>query len=244
MPPAPAAPQWPQAGLLTGQIAQGRQRKSRFSSSPALFKLGALLLVLVVVGAGIQALLPSPPRCPYSCTVVSGPLQPSGQTFSGSRLFSFQYPPSLSVRGSAALGSTVTLVNGDEGVIWIWAGQGQESLTGLIQQYVQKLGGNIADLTSLGPIWGAEIGFVPGAGEFYSAQLQTQAGQDIPVGAGVIAAQFGSTWAVVLVLTTCADAENQQMENCSEALLQSQQENFGDSQAYDDILAHWHWVSR
>jgi hypothetical protein len=128
--------------------------------------------------------------------------------------------------------------------MWIWAGRGQESLTGLIQQYAEKLGGNVQGVTSLGPIWGAEIGFVPGAGEFYSAQLQSQAGQDVPVGAGVIAAQSGGTWAVVMVLTVCLDAENRQLENCSESLLQSQEEDFGDSQAYDDILARWHWASQ
>jgi hypothetical protein len=150
----------------------------------------------------------------------------------------------LSVQPSPALGSVVTLANGNNGVMWIWAGRGQESLTGLIQQYVQKLGGNVEGVTSLGPIWGAEIGFVPGAGEFYSAQLQSQAGQDVPVGAGVIAARSGGTWAVVMVLTVCVDAENRQLENCSESLLQSQEENFGDSQAYDDILARWHWASQ
>ena len=38
--------------------------------------------------------------------------------------------------------------------------------------------------------------------------------------------------------------KTRQLENCSESLLQSQEENFGDSQAYDDILARWHWASQ
>jgi hypothetical protein len=237
------APQWPRGGLVTGQIGQGRARKSWFSSQPALVKLGALFLGLVLVGVGIQSLLPSAPKCVYSCTVRTGPLEPAGETYSGSPLFSFDYPPSLSVQSPDQLGSTVTLDNGNGGVIWIWAGQGQQSLTGLVQQYAQKLGGNVQDVSALGPIWGAEIGFVPGAGEFYSAQLQTQSGQDIPVGAGVIAAQTGGTWAVIMVLTTCTDADNGQLEDCSESLLQSQQENFGNSQAYDDVLGRWHWAN-
>jgi hypothetical protein len=241
---APGAPVWPQAGLVTGKLAQGRPRKSRLARSPVLFKVGALFLALVVIGAGVQALLPAPPKCPYSCTVVSGPLEANGQTFSGSQLFSFQYPENLAVQSQAQLGSTVTLADGDKALIWIWAGTGQQSLTGLVQQYVQKVGGDVQDVTSLGPIWGAEIGFVPGAGEFYSAQLQSQTGEDIPVGLGVIAAKSGATWAVVTVLTTCSDAENGQVENCTEALLQSQQEDFGDSQAYDDILARWHWAGQ
>ena len=225
--------------MLAGAAA-GPGRKSWFARLPPLGKLAILFLGLVLIGAFAQALLPSQPTCAYSCGVVSGPLQPSGKTFSAST-FSFQYPP-LFTPGSAVLGDTV-MFNSNAGPVIIWSGQGQVSLTSEVQQSAQKMAGIVQNMTDLGPIWGAEIGFVPGAGEFYSGLAQSQSGTQIPVGVGVIAAQSGGTWAVMGVETTCTNAVNGSLQQCSEALLQSQLENFGISQAYDSILAHWHWGS-
>lgn len=243
--PAPAgAPQWPQAGLLTGQVARGRVRKSRFSRLPVLAKLAILFGALVIIGGGIQAALPSPPTCTFSCVAISGPLQPAGHSFT-SQLFSFQYPSALSLVTPSKLGSVVTLNDGNGGPAYIWAGQGQEQPAGLIPEFEQKVasGFPVEQVQDLGQIFGAEIGFVPGSGEFYSGQIQQQNGQDLPVGIGVIAAQSGDAWAVMAVLTTCFDVQNDQLEACNEQAFDSQQEGLGGGSAYDDVLARWHWAS-
>ena len=238
--PGAGAPQWPQASLVTGQAARGRAHKGWFSRLPPIGKLAIVFLGLVLVGALAQSAIPSAPKCSYSCTISRGPVSPTGETYSTS-LFSFNYPPELKT-SQAAEGATVSL-GGQNSVIDIWAGQGQESPTGLVQQYSQKLSSSVQDLTDLGPISGAQIGFVPGTGEFYSGQLQTQNGEDVPVGTGVIAAESGNTWAVIYVLTVCTDRQNGDQEACSEAGIQAQEENFGLAQAYDVILERWHWKS-
>ena len=225
-------------------MAQGRARKSRFSRLPVLGKLAILAGALVLIGGGIQAALPSPPGCTFSCIAISGPLQPAGKSFTGP-LFSFQYPSGLSLVRPSKLGSTVTLSGANAGPAYIWAGQGQEQPAGLISQFEQKVasGFPVEQVQDLGPIFGAEIGFTPGSGELYSGQLQRQNGQDLPVGIGVIAAQAGPTWAVMVVLTTCYDAENGQLEGCNEQAFDGQQEGLGGGNAYDDVLARWHWAS-
>ncbi|MGO9658143.1 MAG: hypothetical protein ACLQVK_20425 [Acidimicrobiales bacterium] len=244
VPAAPTgAPQWPQAGLLTGQVAQGRARKSWFSRLPVLGKLAIVFGALVLIGGGIQAALPSPPGCTFSCVAISGPLQPAGKSFS-SQLFSFQYPSGLTLVTPSKLGSVVTL--SDSGApAFIWAGQGQEQPAGLIPEFEQKVAAGIPveQVQDLGQIFGAEIGFTPGSGEFYSGQIQQQNGEDLPVGIGVIAAQSGDTWAVIAVLTVCFDVQNSQQEACNEQDFDSQQEGLDGGSDYDDVLARWHWAS-
>jgi zinc-ribbon domain len=236
VPPPPGPPQWAPGGLVTGQVAQGRAHKGRFSRLPVLGKVGVVFLGLVGLGIVAEAFIPSPTKCTYSCKVVTGTLLPSGKTYSN-QLISFDYPPSLT-QEKAVPGAQVSLAN-NLGEADIFDGQGQENLTALIQQYAQKAGNSLQDITALGPIYGAQIGFVPGAGEFYSAQLQSQNGADVPFGLGIIAAQSGKTWAVVMVGAVCYQGNKQ--DTCSESLFDSQQQTFGASQSYDDILAHWHW---
>ena len=242
--PRPAgAPQWPQASLLTGQAAQGRARKSWFSRLPVLAKLAIVFGGLVLVGGTVQAVLPSPPGCAFSCISISGPLQPAGKSFS-SQLFSFQYPTQLTVVTPSKLGSVVTLNDSNGGPVYIWAGTGQEQPSGLISEFEQKVasGFPVQQVQDVGQIFGAEIGFTPGSGELYSGQIQQQNGQDLPVGIGVIAAQSGGTWAVMAVLTTCFDVANGQLEACNEQAFESQQEGLGGGGDYDDVLARWHWA--
>jgi hypothetical protein len=143
------------------------------------------------------------------------------------------------------LGSLVTLNDTNGGPAYVWAGQGQEQPSGLISEFEQKLasGFPVEQVQDLGPIFGAEIGFTPGAGEFYSGQIQQQNGEDLPVGIGVVAAQSGGSWAVVAVLTTCYNAQNSQLEACNEADFDSQQEGLAGGNDYDDVLARWHWAS-
>lgn len=237
-----SSPVWPQT-LITGQAARGREHKSWFARLPALGKLGVIFAGLVVIGGVAQALLPSPPKCTYACVVRTGSVQPTGKSFTNG-VVSFYYPPVFS-KLQANLGSLATLsLNSSSypAVVDVWAGHGQQSPSALVQEYAQKLSGALQDITALGPVYGAEIGFVPGQGEFYSAEVVSQNGQQIPIGLGVVAAESGGTWAVTEVQTFCTNAANGQVENCNESLLDTQQQNFGIApQFFDDILAHWHW---
>lgn len=227
-------------GLLTGAMARGRERHGALSRLPVMAKLGVLFLGLVLIGGVVQATQRSvpPPTCTYNCTTVRGPLQAMGESFT-SPLFSFHYPPVLT-EVAAQAGAMATFHDGGGNLLLIFGGSGTPSLSTLLQQYSQKLSGIAQNITALGPIYGAEIGFVPGAGEFYSGQLQTQSGIS-PVGLGVVVAESGGSWAVVLVGAFCTGSHNGQLLACSEIALTKQQESLGNSQAYDDILAHWHW---
>lgn len=227
-------------GLLAGTMARGRERSGALSRLPPVAKLGVLFLGLVLIGGIIQATQRSvpPPTCTYNCTTVRGPLLATGESFTGP-LFSFNYPPALRETAAQA-GATATFHDGSGNLLLIYGGSGTPSLSSLLQQYSQTLSGIAQNITALGPIYGAEIGFVAGAGEFYSGQIQTQSGIS-PVGLGIVAAESGGSWAVVLVGAFCVGSHNGQLLACTENALTKQQESLGNSQAYDDILAHWHW---
>lgn len=231
------APQATMGGMLAA-AATAPPRRGWFARLPPVGKITLLVISAVFVGAFIQALLPSQPKCLYSCRLVTGPLQPAGEPYSNG-LFSFDYPPSFT-QGKNVQGSTVAFSTSD-GPVVVWSGRGQVSLQAEVNQVAQKMTTTVQNMTYLGPMWGAEIGFVPGLGQFYSGQAETESGEEIPVGVGIVAAQSGGTWATMGVITVCTNAQNGSQEGCSESLLQSQQEDFGNAQAYDSVLAHWRW---
>ena len=237
----PGAPQWPRGALLTGQVAQGRARRGWFSKFPPLGKVAVIVASLVLVGGLVQAALPGHAHCAYSCGPDVGPIAPAGQHYLSSLGFSFDYPSAMSVNQSQ-FGSNVTLQDGN-GDLFVWAGAGQQSVTGLVQTYAQKISSNanFQNFTGFGAVNGAEIGFVPGQGEFYSADLQIS-GQETPVGIVVIGAVSGARWAVVAGWSVCLDPSGNPA-TCSNPSFQSGGA-FASGPDFDDVLARWHWSSQ
>jgi hypothetical protein len=224
-------------------VAQGRARKSWFSKLPPIAKVAVIFLGLVLVGGLIQAALPSGTHCAYSCGPDIGPIAPAGQQYSSSLGFSFDYPSGMSVTQSQ-FGSNVTLQDGNgNGELFVWAGAGQQSLAGLVQTYAQKISGNtnFQNFTGFGAVNGAEIGFVPGQGEFYSADLQIS-GQVTPVGIVVIGAVSGAKWAAVAGWSVCLDPSGNPAA-CTDPSFQSGGA-FASGPDFDDVLARWHWSSQ
>lgn len=232
---------------MTGQVAAGRARRSWFSRLPALGKLALLSVGLVLVGSFVRAALPTHPHCAYSCGPDTGPLQPDAHSYPSSAAmaaslgFSFGFPSELSV-GQPELGSDVTLQNGG-GQFLVWSGRGPQSLSSLVLSHAQKISGVVQDLSAIGGVRGAEIGYVSGQGEFYSGQFQTQNGQDVPVGVVVIAAQPqpSGTWVVILGFTACVDPSGRSTEVCSDPTFQTGG-ILADGGMFDDVLARWRWA--
>ncbi|HET9060423.1 MAG TPA: zinc ribbon domain-containing protein [Acidimicrobiales bacterium] len=225
----------PAGGVL--RAAPSSQRSGWFSRLPAMQKVVLVVLAFVVVGSAVQAVLPGPSKCYYNCTFVKGPVQPAGATYS-SPYFAFEYPSTMR-RGGPTNGSLVTLNDTTAGEVLIWGGNGEPPLADLVERYAEDLPGTVLNLQDLGPVYGAEIGFVPGEGSFYAGDQLTGNGLE-PVGAGVIAAEHDGRWAVVVAFTSCFDASGN-LQRCDESLLTSQVLNLGDAQGYDDILERWQW---
>ncbi|HYA44162.1 MAG TPA: zinc ribbon domain-containing protein [Acidimicrobiales bacterium] len=236
-PGSPGMPRWPRGPLLSGQIAAGRHRKNWFSRLPSYGKAAVVFGGLVLLGALIQSMLPGHPHCAYSCGPDQGPIAPAGQHYASSLGFAFDYPTAMSA-AKPEFRSLVTL-DDNNGQLMVWAGQGQQSLGGLVQTYSQMFSGdsNFTGFNSFGTVSGAEIGFIPGQGEFYSSDIAIS-GQETPVGVVVIAAQSAGLWAVVAGWSVCVGPSGPAA--CTDPSFRSGGA-FASGSDFDDVLARWHW---
>jgi len=230
-------PRWPRGSPLSSQLAKGRQRKGWFSRLPPYGKAAVVFGSLVVLGALIQAGLPSHPHCAYSCGPDQGPISPAGQHYSSSLGFAFDYPTAMSVAKSE-FNSLVTL-DDDNGQLMVWAGQGGQSLGALVQTYSQVFSAdsNFTGFSAFGSVSGAEIGFIPGQGEFYSADLAIS-GQETPVGLVVVAARSDGLWAAIAGWSVCVGPSGPAA--CTDPSFHSGGA-FASGSDFDDVLARWHW---
>ena len=241
--PGPGAAQ-PVLGAATGPAwpsgwASGRDGRSRSHRLPAMAKLAAVFLPLLLVGVFVVAVLPGAPSCVYSCGTPTGPVLPAGQAYHSQLGYSFEYPSRMSL-DKAELGDEVTLAD-PAGQMLIWAGRGGQSSSSLVQTYSQKLmGSSLQNLRSFGAVPGAEIGFVPGDGEFYNGLFQQQNGQVLPIGVAVLAARTGAIWAVAAVWAVCISPQDSQPQECNSQFFRGGG-IFANGDDFDDVLARWQW---
>jgi hypothetical protein len=200
---------------------------------PPLVKIGIGVVALVAVGLAIKLIASpgQPPRCVFTCSSPPiGPIQPVGATFTSPQWgFSFDYPKGLrqfrvSGTGVAAFGWGQ---NARAGQIMVAAGTDSTSLTGLVDGYgIQLANSVISNAKDLGPMNGAEIGFIPGEGEFFSGDFTDPQQNVYPVAYGIAAVRHNNAWVMVAGVSAESSSDN------SPVL-------FGD---FDDILDRWRWT--
>jgi hypothetical protein len=202
---------------------------------PPLVKIALGVAILVGVGLAFkQSVSPGPPPpCLFSCGAPPvGPVQPVGATFtSPTWRFSFEYPSDwqrVPVSGAGVVGLNFNVSDGSfAGAALVAAGSGTDSLTGLINGEASQLSQvGLTNVQDQGAINGAEIGFQPGEGEFYSAQYTAPTGTVYPVSVGIMAVQRPGEWVFMVGVSRQDPTSNEPLF-------------FGD---FDEMLDRWRWT--
>lgn len=210
--------------------ATGVARRARV---PLVAKMGIAAGALVLLGLGVKVLATGAPACTFSCAPNSGPARPDAHSFSAPSLrISFGYPDGWSsVAGSqlprGALGALENASTGGE--LIVIAAKGSTPPDALAQQAFDDLESqySVSELTDVGPVFGAEIGFVSGTGTFYSGVAQATDGSHIPVSFAVISAEHGGVWATFIGVSQDDPA--------------AAHTGILDGVSFDDVLDRWHW---
>jgi hypothetical protein len=158
-----------------------------------------------------------------------GPALPSGRTFTSDTFgFSFDYPGYWTA--SSRSGDIVAnfVVNDSNGALLsdfqVSAGTGNLPPSQLISAKVQSMSRTVEQLEATGGMPGAEIGFVPGQGQFYKGALVYSNGAQQPVEVVVLAVQRNSGW-VVVTGVSAYDDKKQPIANPD----------------FDSTLIRWRW---
>jgi hypothetical protein len=77
-----------------------------------------------------------------------------------------------------------------------------------------------------GPLNGAEIGFVPGTGNLYTAQFTDSVGDVHPVQIGIIAVQHGNEWVAMIGVGSTSSSD-------AAPIVFS---------VFDEVLDQWRWT--
>jgi hypothetical protein len=202
---------------------------------PPVVKMAIGILVLVFVGLIAKgAISPGPPtRCVFSCAAppTATPLQ-TGATFSSPTYgFSFAYP-SVGQRVSVGGDGVTSYVFGDSsghfaGQILVGAGAGHEPLSYLVDGAARSLGSEISNMSLVGPMVGAEIGFESGVGNLYTGEFTDSVGNVYPVQVGILAVLHGNEWVYMVGIGSSSSSHQQSPI-------------FG---VFDEILDQWRWAT-
>ena len=209
----------------------------RMRRLPPLVKLAVGVGILVVVGVVIKDVVtPGPPaRCIFTCaSPPTGPYQPNGEVFTSEQFgFSFQYPgasQSYPTAGARIADLVYNDANGNFfGQFWIAAGTGTSTPASLIAGEASHLSSQneIENLQDVGPMLGAEVGFQPAVGEFYSGEFPLPSGDVYVVDLGIVALQHDGDWIYMVAIST-VDSNSHDPNMYS---------------TFDDILDRWRWSS-
>jgi hypothetical protein len=202
---------------------------------PPLVKITFGVLVFVGIGLILKgAISPGPSsRCTTSCS--QPPKSATGNSgvavFTSSRYgFAFAYPAvgqPVSVSGAGVTGYNFYESTGDfVGQMEVAAGFGREPLPFLVEHEANTLRKlNVTNLSLVGPMNGAEVGFVPGSGNLYTGEFTDSLGNVHPVQVGVIAVEHLNEWVSMIGIGTTSSNPT--------PLIFS---------VFDGILDQWRWT--
>jgi hypothetical protein len=192
-----ATPQW--APYAT--VPQGGVPRKLGDHRVRLFAIGAILALVVVISAVATLVHPGPQPCGLYCGPQSQPPLAAASTYTNSAHgFSIDYPADrLSV--SADKPDSVEF-HSDGGPIEFQVVRAA-SLEDAVSQAQQQLDSSVfQDMQEVGPVRGAELGYVPGRGTVWSATYQPPDGGDSgPVRIAIIAAQSGGLTVVATMFS-------------------------------------------
>lgn len=202
---------------------------------PPLVKLAAAVTVLVGIGLLVKVIVsPGPPaRCEFDCSAPPRKVVIPGHdpSFVSPRYgFTFSYPAGgqrVGVNGAGVVGLRYQDGSGRILALGIVsAGAGDLPPAGLITDEAQSLSSSeIADLQPDGTMHGAEIGFTPGSGEFYTGNYTQPDGEVDPVELGIVAVQHRDDWYELVGMSVTSGSS-------------ATPPFFG---IFDDILDNWRW---
>lgn len=200
---------------------------------PPMVKVTFGVIAFVAVGLILKGVIsPEPPsRCVSDCS--QPPSSAGGGTayFTSSRYgFTFGYPSvgqRIDVGANGVAGYNFFDSTGNfAGQMLVKAGVGRQDLSYLVGNEAKSLGSNISNLSLSGPLNGAEIGFVSGAGTLYTGDFTDSVGNVHPVQIGVIAVQHGNEWVSMIGIGATSSS------NPSPIVFS----------VFDDVLDQWKWT--
>jgi hypothetical protein len=199
-PPASTGYSYPVVAAAAVPGAQHRLTHSRL----LIVAGAALVAVVVVITVIVVAVRPTPQPCHFFCGPRSGPRLINGTLFTSSQ-FGYRVPYDSSAftkAGEDAAGIQLQAANGD-GEVTFTAASGSDT-NGAIQAAVGNLStSEFQNMQQVGPVPGAEIGFVQGDGAAFSASFTPSGGtgQGVPVGIVVMASTQNNVTIVALVFS-------------------------------------------
>jgi hypothetical protein len=198
----------PTPGLPLGTRVR-MPRRARRLRPLTKFAIGVTALV---IGASALKALVSPGARPRPCVVAcasppGGAGALSGGTFvSPGYGFSFGYPAggqSVKVSSNGVAGLVYTRDGQLRAELLVQAAAQPTSLQHLIGSEASALSGlRIQNVKATGPVNGAEIGFTPGQGEFYSGNYTDDTGSVFPVKLGIVAVRRPTGWVDLVGIST------------------------------------------
>jgi hypothetical protein len=218
-----------------GLPVRGRPRlPQRARRLRPLTKFAIGVAVLVVGASAIKQLVAPGPgaRCAVVCaSPPRGAVGISGGTFvSPNYGFSFGYPAgghAIQVSGTGVAGLVYTRDGQLRAELLVRAAHQPTSLQHLIGNAASALSGlRIQNVRATGPINGADIGFMPGQGEFYSGDYTDDTGAVFPVKLGIVAVRRPAGWVDLVGISTIGATSGTAL-------------GFG---VIDDVLDRWRWT--
>ncbi len=206
-------------------------RRARQLRPLAKFAIG--MTALVIGASAVKALVSPGPgaRCVVACASPPGGAgEPSGRTFVSARYgFSFGYPAggrAIKVSGNGVTGLVYTKDGQLRAEMLVRAASQPTSLEHLVADEGSALSGvRIQNVAARGPINGAEIGFTPGQGEFYSGDFIDDTGSVFPVRVGIVAVRRPAGWVDLVGISTIGAISGRTLG----------------FPVIDDILDRWQW---
>ena len=198
-----------------------------------LTKVALGVATLVIGASAVKALVSPGPgqRCVVACaSPPGGAAVPSGTTFVSTRYgFSFGYPAggqAIKVSGTGVAGLVYTKNGQLRAEMLVRAASQPTSLEQLIGGEASALSSlRIQNVTATGPINGAEIGFTPGQGRFYSGDYTDDTGSVFPVRVGIVAVRRPAGWVDLVGISTIGAVTGRTLGFT----------------VIDDILDRWRW---
>jgi hypothetical protein len=201
-------------------------------------KLLVGVAVLVVGGVVLKDIAtPGPPQpCVFSCALPpSGVPEYAGISFASNAYgFAFTYPSgplSGFAKSEPPTGAGVADLQYEDGsgnflgLVLVAAGKGRVSPSSLVSNEANELSSDFQNLQGTGPMLGAEIGFQPGDGQFYSGIYSAPDGDTYNIDLGIVAVQHGNVWTYLVGISTI-DAGSHTASLYPD---------------FDEILDRWRW---
>jgi hypothetical protein len=163
---------------------------------------GAVAALVVVITVVVVLVRPMPVNCHFSCSRPQGAPLVGNTVYKNAQFgYSVEYlTGDVSVSASDSAGDTFSTTNGST-VRFI--GSRGSDVDGAVQAAFATIDGNVyQDLQPVGPVRGAQIGFIPGHGTAYTGKfVPPNGGGKVPIAVMVMAASSNNVTIATVVIS-------------------------------------------